>query len=331
MALAFVFPGQGSQAVGMGRELAQESRAARLVFEAVDEALAPDGGRPLSSIAWEGPADELTRTANAQPAIMAASIAALRAAEEAAGGSILQRARFVAGHSLGEYSALAAAGALDLGDCARLLRARGQAMQAAVPQGRGAMAAVIGLELAAIREVLDCLPEAGVAEIANDNAPGQATISGDAAAIAGAAERCRAAGAKRAVPLDVSAPFHCALMAPAASVMRDRLAETEIRTPVIPVVTNVTARPVDDPGRDPGASGPAGDRTRALARVHRLDGGAGRRQVRRTRRRKGAFRPCPPHRPRRRRQERGRAGRGSRAGGRSGGLMDGQRSGACST
>ena len=244
MRWAFVFPGQGSQRPGMGRDLADRYPAARAVFEEVDEALA----RPLSRLAWEGPAESLSRTENAQPAIMAASLAALRALEAELATPFHPHANYVAGHSLGEYSALAAAGAIGIGDCARLLEARGRAMQAASPPGEGAMAAVIGLDIEAIGRAIAELPAgSGVCEIANDNAPGQATLSGHAAAVDAALACCRRAGARRAVMLDVSAPFHCALMAPAADVMRPRLESAGLAAPTPALVANVTARPVRDP------------------------------------------------------------------------------------
>ena len=239
MKWAFVFPGQGSQKPGMGHELADAYPAARAVFEEVDNALR----RPLSQLAWNGPAEDLALTANAQPAIMAASVAALRALESELGTPIAARATFTAGHSLGEYSALAASGAIGIGACAQLLEARGKAMQAASPPGEGAMAAIIGLPIESIREALPTDAGDGVCEIANDNAPGQATLSGHAAAVARAVEACREAGAKRAVMLDVSAPFHCALMEPATRSMEARLAEAGFGPADPPVVSNVTARP----------------------------------------------------------------------------------------
>ena len=240
---AVTFPGQGSQSVGMGSALAGGGAGAIQVFEEVDEAL----GFSLSTLIQEGPAEMLTLTENAQPAILAVSIAAFRTLEEAFGEPVAPCFRFFAGHSLGEYSALCAAGALQLADCARLLRTRGRAMQAAVPAGAGAMAAVIGLDLEQVRKVLDGQDGEGACVPANDNAPGQVTISGSAAAVERAAEACRAAGAKRVLPLDVSAPFHCPLMEPAARVMEERLAGIDIRAPQVPVVSNVTARPVVEP------------------------------------------------------------------------------------
>ncbi|MEM6667619.1 MAG: ACP S-malonyltransferase [Pseudomonadota bacterium] len=239
---AFVFPGQGSQAVGMGKELAEAYPAARAVFDEVDEAL----GEKLSSLMWDGPADQLTLTENAQPALMAVSIAAVRALAEK-GVDVGQAASFVAGHSLGEYSALAGAGALKLGDAARLLRTRGRAMQQAVPVGVGAMAALIGLDLDAARTVAEEAAQGDVCEAANDNAPGQVVISGHAAAIDRAVVIAKEKGAKRAMKLPVSAPFHCALMQPAADAMRDALAAVEITAPVTPIVPNVKTSAESDP------------------------------------------------------------------------------------
>lgn len=245
MTLALVFPGQGAQTIGMGRDLADAYPAARAVFEEVDEAL----GEALSQIIWEGDADTLTLTANAQPALMATSLAALRALESE--GFEMDRVAMVAGHSLGEYSALAAAGALTVPQAARLLRLRGLAMQQAVPVGEGAMAALLGLDLAAASEVAARAAGDQVCEVANDNDPSQVVISGHRAVVEHATELAREAGAKRAVLLPVSAPFHCALMQPAAEAMRDALAETAIAVPSSPVVTNVTAEPETDPERIP--------------------------------------------------------------------------------
>lgn len=242
MARAFVFPGQGAQQIGMGRDLAEAYPAARAVFEEVDAAL----GEPLSALIWEGEADTLTLTANAQPALMATSMAAMAAL--AAEGVEVTAAQAVAGHSLGEYSALCAAGALGLGDTARLLRLRGEAMQAAVPVGEGAMAALLGLDLAAVSEIAAEAAGDEVCQAANDNDPGQVVVSGHRAAVERAVELARARGARRAVMLPVSAPFHSALMAPAAEAMAAALAEVEIAAPKVPVVANVLAGPVSDPG-----------------------------------------------------------------------------------
>ena len=242
MALAFTFPGQGSQAVGMGKDLADASPEARAVFAEVDDAL----GEKLSAIMWEGPEDTLTLTANAQPALMAVSMAAMRALE-ARGFVLKDKVSYVAGHSLGEYSALCAAGMFSVGDCARLLRIRGNAMQAAVPVGEGAMAAIIGLDQA---EVESACAEAGrgsVCQIANDNGGGQLVISGAKPAVEHAARLCTEKGAKRALMLSVSAPFHSALMQPAADAMREALADVEKQAPAVPVVANVTVSPLTDP------------------------------------------------------------------------------------
>ncbi|PZX17725.1 [acyl-carrier-protein] S-malonyltransferase [Palleronia aestuarii] len=241
MGLALVFPGQGAQSIGMGRDLAEAYPAARAVFEEVDEAL----GERLSDVIWEGEADALTLTANAQPALMATSLAALRALE--AEGFSVGAADAVAGHSLGEYSALAATGAITIADAARLLRLRGRAMQEAVPVGEGAMAALLGLDLAAAEEVAGRAAENEICEAANDNDPAQVVVSGHRGAVERAVELARSAGAKRALMLPVSAPFHCALMAPAADAMRAALEDTRISAPTIPVVSNVTATPERDP------------------------------------------------------------------------------------
>ncbi len=242
MSMAFVFPGQGAQTIGMGRALAEAYPAAADVFREVDDAL----GEELSALIWDGDQDTLTLTQNAQPALMATSIAALRAMEAEDVG--LDRARFVAGHSLGEYSALCAAGAITLADTARLLRTRGQAMQNAVPVGVGAMAALLGLDYDAATEVAaEAASEAEVCQAANDNDPGQVVISGHKDAVERAVDLAKSRGAKRAVILPVSAPFHCALMQPAADVMAEALASVEIRAPKVPVVANVRAEAVSDP------------------------------------------------------------------------------------
>ena len=243
MSVAFTFPGQGSQTVGMGKALADEFTAARLVFEEVDDAL----GEKLSAIIWEGPEDQLQLTANAQPALMAVSLAAMRAAE-ARGLDLASSVAYVAGHSLGEYSALAAAGALTVADTARLLRIRGNAMQSAVQPGEGAMAALLGADVDQAEAACAAGRETGgVCELANDNAPGQLVLSGSKAAIDAACEWAKANGVKKAMPLNVSAPFHCSLMQPAADAMSEALAGTEIKAPVVPVVANVSASAVTDP------------------------------------------------------------------------------------
>jgi [acyl-carrier-protein] S-malonyltransferase len=243
MSVAFIFPGQGSQAVGMGAELAKAYAPARAVFAEIDEAL----GEPLSKLMWEGPEDQLTLTENAQPALMAVSLAALRTLEAEKGFSLKQRVGFVAGHSLGEYSALAAAGALSLADTARLLKTRGKAMQAAVPVGQGAMAALLGAELPQAQELAKAASDGEVCAAANDNAPGQVVISGTRAAIERAVALAPKYGARRAVLLPVSAPFHCALMQPAADVMQEALSKVSISAPAVPVVANVLASAVSDP------------------------------------------------------------------------------------
>ena len=240
MTTAFIFPGQGSQAVGMGKAMAEASAAARHVLEEVDEAL----GQNLSRLMFDGPEDALTLTANAQPAIMAASLAALAALEKDGGARLADKAAFVAGHSLGEYSALSAAGVFTLADTAKLLRIRGDAMQAAVPAGEGAMAAILGLDRDAVEKAVAEAAGGDVLAAANDNAPGQVVISGTKAAVDRAIELLKAAGARRAMPLPVSAPFHCALMAPAAEAMGEALAKTAMQPPLVAVVANVTARPV---------------------------------------------------------------------------------------
>ncbi|MFZ5791763.1 MAG: ACP S-malonyltransferase [Pseudomonadota bacterium] len=247
MARAFVFPGQGSQAVGMGRALAEAFPAARHVLEEVDDAL----GQHLSRLIAEGPEAELTLTENAQPALMAVSMAVLRVLTSEGRFRLREKAAFVAGHSLGEYSALAAAGALSLADAARLLKRRGRAMQRAVPVGEGAMAALLGLDRDAAEEIVAEAREQRTAEevigVANDNAPGQVVVSGHKAAVERAVAVAAARGARRSVMLPVSAPFHCALMRPAAEEMREALADTAIMMPEVPVVANVTAAPVSDP------------------------------------------------------------------------------------
>jgi [acyl-carrier-protein] S-malonyltransferase len=238
---AFVFPGQGAQTVGMGQALASSYPAARAVFEEVDDAL----GQNLSALIWEGDIETLTLTANAQPALMATSLAALRALE--AEGVALDTAAYVAGHSLGEYSALAAAGAISLADTARLLRIRGTAMQEAVPVGVGAMAAILGLDFATVTKVAEAAAQGEVCQAANDNDSGQVVVSGNRAAVDRALNLAKEAGAKRALLLPVSAPFHCILMKPAADRMASALMEVNISTPVLPLVANVRASAVSDP------------------------------------------------------------------------------------
>ena len=239
---AFVFPGQGAQVIGMGRELAEAYPAARAVFAEVDEAL----GESLSDLIWNGDIETLTLTQNAQPALMATSIAAFRALE--AEGFGIKDADFVAGHSLGEYSALCAAGALTLADTARLLRLRGAAMQEAVPVGQGAMAAILGLDFAAVDHIARDAAEDEVCQAANDNDPAQVVISGHKAAVERAAVLAKERGAKRALMLPVSAPFHSALMQPAAAAMAEALAGVEIAAPEVPLIANVRAEPVTEPG-----------------------------------------------------------------------------------
>jgi [acyl-carrier-protein] S-malonyltransferase len=242
MTLAVTFPGQGSQAVGMGAALVEASLAARAVFDEVDEAL----GEKLSSVILEGPEDTLTLTANAQPALMAISIAAMRALEEK-GFSLEEHASHVAGHSLGEYSALCAAGTFSIADTARLLRIRGNAMQAAVPVGEGAMAAIIGLEQSDVEQICADVSGEGSCQIANDNGGGQLVISGAKAPVEKAAAMASEKGAKRALLLPVSAPFHSALMAPAADAMAEALADVTMNAPCVPLVANVLAQPITDP------------------------------------------------------------------------------------
>ena len=240
---AFVFPGQGSQAIGMGKALAEQFEPARHVFAEVDLAL----GHRLSRIMWDGPEADLTLTENAQPALMAVSMAVMRVLEREYGVSLANTAKFVAGHSLGEYSALAAAGTFSLSDTARLLRIRGKAMQAAVPIGQGAMAALLGLDFATASAVAAAAAQGEVCQAANDNSDGQVVVSGNKAAVDRACELAKAAGAKRAILLAVSAPFHCALMQPAADAMAEALSNVKMRAPVVPVIANVLASPLVDP------------------------------------------------------------------------------------
>jgi [acyl-carrier-protein] S-malonyltransferase len=243
MTVAFVFPGQGSQAVGMGRALAETFAPARAVFEEVDAAL----GEKLSDKIWTGPSETLTLTENAQPALMAVSLAVLHVLEQEAGVDVKRDVAFVAGHSLGEYSALAAARALSIGDAARLLRIRGRAMQKAVPVGAGAMAALIGLELDEAKAIAADASTAGVCAAANDNGGGQVVLSGDKTAVERAVEVAKARGVKRAMLLPVSAPFHCPLMQPAADVMAEALSKVSVSPPLVPLVANVLARPIHEP------------------------------------------------------------------------------------
>jgi [acyl-carrier-protein] S-malonyltransferase len=243
MTTAFVFPGQGSQTVGMGKALADAFPSARRVFEEVDAAL----GERLSDVIWSGPGDTLTLTENAQPALMAVSLATMRVLEDEAGVNLKRDAAFVAGHSLGEYSALAAARALSISDAARLLRIRGRAMQKAVPVGKGAMAALIGLELGDVKSIAAEAQSAGICAAANDNGGGQVVLSGDKLAVERAVEVAKARGAKRAMLLPVSAPFHCSLMQPAADAMAEALAKVTVNPPIVPLVANVLARPISDP------------------------------------------------------------------------------------
>lgn len=242
MKTALVFPGQGSQAPGMGKALAESFAGAREVFEEIDEAL----GAALSRLMFEGPEETLTLTENAQPAIMAVSMAALRVLEKETGFRISDRAAFVAGHSLGEYTALAAAGTFSLAQAAKLLRLRGEAMQRAVPAGKGAMAALLGLDFEAAQTIAQEAAQGDICAVANDNAPGQVVVSGSAAAVDRAIELAKAKGAKRALKLAVSAPFHCALMEPAAREMQAALEKAALRDPAVPLVANVTAQVVTD-------------------------------------------------------------------------------------
>ena len=242
MTLAFTFPGQGSQSVGMGKDLFDAFPVAKAVFEEVDDALS----QKLSGLMFEGPMEELTMTANTQPALMACSIAAMRVLDKEFGVSV-DAAQYVAGHSLGEYSALCAAGSLDLSQTALLLRLRGNAMQSAVPVGVGAMAALLGASLEDAKTAVKAGSDVGICQIANDNATGQVVLSGEAPAIEAAAAAAQELGVRKAVILPVSAPFHCDLMSPAAEAMADALADVEFKAPVVPIVNNVTASPINDP------------------------------------------------------------------------------------
>jgi [acyl-carrier-protein] S-malonyltransferase len=243
MSRAWVFPGQGSQAVGMGRELALAFNTARDVFAETDEALKQN----LSRLMFEGPESELTLTENAQPALMAVSLAVARILEKDGAFDVKRQVAFVAGHSLGEYSALAAAHALDLADAARLLKRRGRAMQRAVPVGVGAMAALLGLEIDAAREIAMAAAQGEVCDTANDNGPGQVVVSGHKTAVERAIAIAAERGARRSIMLPVSAPFHCALMKPAADEMAEALAEVNLKEPLVPLIANISAAPVRDP------------------------------------------------------------------------------------
>jgi [acyl-carrier-protein] S-malonyltransferase len=243
MKRAFVFPGQGSQMPGMGQALAAAFPAARHLFEEVDEALSTH----LSRLMFEGPEGELMLTENAQPALLAVSLAVLRVLESEAGFDISRQAAYVAGHSLGEYSALAAAGALSVAEAARLVKRRGQAMQKAVPVGEGAMAALLGLDIEAARAVAEAAAQGQVCALANDNSPGQIVVSGHKGAVERAVALAAEQGARRAIMLPVSAPFHCSLMSPAAEIMAEALAETALEAPLVPLVANVTAAATSDP------------------------------------------------------------------------------------
>ncbi len=243
MSKAFVFPGQGSQAVGMAKELAETFPAARALIDEVDDAL----GQKLSTLMFEGPIETLTLTENAQPALMAASLAVMRVLEKEKGFSLKDRVAYVAGHSLGEYSALAAAGAISVADTARLLKLRGQSMQKAVPVGVGAMSALLGVGLDVAKKIAADAAQGDVCDVANDNEPTQVVLSGHKTAIDRVPEVGKAHGLRRAIPLPVSAPFHCSLLKPAADAMAEALAKVEIKAPVVPVVANVLAAPISDP------------------------------------------------------------------------------------
>ena len=245
MSAAYVFPGQGSQAVGMGKVLAETFPVARRVFDEVDEALA----EKLSTVMWAGPAEAITLTENAQPALVAVSMAAMRVLESEAGVDLARDAKFVAGHSVGEYAALAAAGSLSIGDAVRLVRIRGRAMQRAVPVGMGAMAALLGVDFAQAAAIAAEAAQGELVQAANDNGGGQVVVSGHKTAVERAVEIAKAKGVRRAMLLPVSAPFHSALMQPAAEVMADALAKVTIKAPVVPLVANVTAEPVTDPAQ----------------------------------------------------------------------------------
>ena len=242
MTLAFTFPGQGSQSIGMGQSLSEAFPSSRLVFEEINDAL----DQNLSKLMWGGPIEDLTLTSNTQPALMACGIAAMQALKDEFDIDVSQ-AKFVAGHSLGEYTALCAAGSLSLADTARLLRIRGNAMQAAVPVGAGAMAALLGASVEDAEAAAKAGQSKGICQIANDNATGQIVLSGEKIAVQAACDAATEMGVKKAMMLNVSAPFHCEMMAPAAKVMKDALADVKFNSPVVPVVNNVQARPVSDP------------------------------------------------------------------------------------
>ncbi len=243
MSNAFTFPGQGSQKIGMGKELAEQFSAAKAVFDEVDDAV----GKKLSNIMWEGSTDELTMTENAQPALMAVSMAVMRVLEQEKGFDLAACAKFIAGHSLGEYSALAAGGAISLADTAKLLQIRGRAMQQAVPVGEGAMAAILGLDFDPVMEIAIEVAQGDVCTAANDNAPGQVVVSGAKAAVERAMALASERGARRAMLLPVSAPFHCQMMSPAAEAMQEALANVTIKDPAVPLIANVLAAPITSP------------------------------------------------------------------------------------
>ena len=291
MTAAFTFPGQGSQAVGMGKALAEAFPAARAVFDEIDAAL----GEKLTAIIWDGPAETLQLTENAQPALMAVSLATLRVLETEAGFSVGRDAAFVAGHSLGEYSALAAAGSLSISDTARLLRTRGLAMQKAVPVGAGAMAALLGLDYEAARAVADEAAQGQVCQAANDNGGGQVVVSGDKAAVERALEIAKTRGAKRAMLLPVSAPFHCRLMQPAADVMAERAGRRRDQGAVFAAGLERPGRAGYRSGRDPPPPRGTGHRHGSLARIGRLYGRAGGHAIFRNRRGQGAERARQAH------------------------------------
>ncbi len=286
MSVAFIFPGQGSQAVGMGKALAENFAPARAVFDEVDAAL----GEKLTKVIWEGPNETLTLTENTQPALLAVSLAVMRVLEAEAGVDLARDAKFVAGHSLGEYSALAAARALTLADAAKLVRMRGRAMQKAVPVGTGAMAALLGLDFDAAASVAAEAAQGQVCQAANDNGGGQVVISGDKAAVERAVEIAKVKGARRAMLLPVSAPFHCALMAPAADIMKQALAMVTVQQAGGTDRAQCPGQAGERSGRDRARARRAGHRHGALARKHRVHGRGGRHDVLRARRRQGAER-----------------------------------------